>query len=148
VYLKHAARPLSLQNLCFYCPAAQQDVASGDSFSPQPAGQAPHFSVQHRAVLYSHYAASRRVGSADSARLAVDDKVHIVRAAACVAGPGSRSAAQASALVRLRPVQRQVLALLAVNVCAPPFDSEEGEEWPLHWLKVHKRIRVGRAAAA
>ncbi len=88
--------------------------------------------MQHRAVVYSRSAASRRVGSADSARLAVYDEVHIVRAAACVAGPGSRSTAQASALVRLRPVQRQVLALLAVSVCALPFDSEEGKEWPLH----------------
>lgn len=85
--------------------------------------------MQHRAVVYSRSAASRRVGSADSARLAVYDEVHIVRAAACVAGLGC---AAASALVRLRPVQRQVLALLAVSVCAPPFDSEEGKEWPLH----------------
>jgi hypothetical protein len=44
VYLKHAARPMSLQNLWFYCPVAQQGVATGNSFSPL---------VKHRTFLCS-----------------------------------------------------------------------------------------------
>ena len=83
-----------------------------------------------------------------SARLADAAAVRVVRAAARLAGLGSRSAAHAYAFVHLSAVQRPLLALLAVKGWGAHTYSEEGEDLPLHWPQAHKRARLGCAAAA
>ncbi len=80
-----------------------------------------------------------------SARLADAAAVCVVRAAACLARLGSRSAAHAYAFVHLSAVQRPLLALLAVKGWGAHTYSEEGEDLPLHWPQAHKRAR--RSAA-